>query len=301
MNLKARAQLYNIIRNFFADRSILEVTTPYLAPSVVPDASIKNISLIENSNTLYLQPSPELFMKQLLANGSGAIYQLGKAFRAEELGKHHNSEFMMLEWYRPNFNYQQLMDEVADLVTCVLGITKIEKITYAAAFKKYTGIHNIHTVQLSELKKVVANSLAHEVVGVDDDIDQWLSLLLTELIEPNLDKNSLTFIYDYPASQASLSKVHQVDSQYQIAQRFELYVGGVELANGFQELTDSKEQRVRFNHENKKRINSSQAPLPIDEEFLQAIDKMPECSGVALGVDRLLMLKLGLDSIQELY
>ena len=290
--LLLRAKILAKIRNFFAERNVTEVETPLLLPTTNPAPYLNNFSC----NNLYLQTSPELAMKKLLALGSGDIYQLSKAFRKEELGRLHNPEFTILEWYRINFDHHDLMDELDELLTFTLNTPKAKRHTYLEVCKKFLNI-DPHTTSLKQLKPLAENH-GLMVTGLGEDPDLWLQLLFTHIIEPNLDFNQPIFIYDFPASQAMLAKIR--GNKIKIASRFEVYYRGVELANGFHELNDPKEQRQRFHEDLVKRQQLNLPPIPLDEEFLTALPKMPDCSGVALGVDRLILLAVNARSLDEI-
>jgi len=241
--------------------------------------------------TCYLQTSPEYPMKRLLAAGSGDIFQICKVFRDEELGKRHNPEFSMLEYYRLHFDLQTLKDEVAQLVGDYLNIQRRMDLSYRQAFIKYAQLDPFLTTD-DELKIKVQPFVGELKLNRDECLD----LLISHVVEPNLPKDTLVFIAQYPASQAALAQTYENDSGEMLAQRFELYVNGLELANGYQELTDVVEQKQRFA---KEQSQCSESRIE-DENFLQALQHgLPDCSGVALGLDRILMLKLGLGSISE--
>ena len=236
-------------------------------------------------------------MKRLLAEGSGSIYQICNVFREGESGRFHNPEFSMLEWYRLDYDYRQLMDDVAALINAVSNkAPEVLKISYQEAFKSL-GI-NPHAASEQQLTKLTEDQ-GISVEGMRRmNRDDWLNLLMSHVIEPGFDEDKLTFVFDYPASQASLAKVRK--DKYPVAERFELYWGGVELANGFTELQDADEQRWRFNYDNQRRIKSGVEEVPVDENLLKALEKgLPVCSGVALGIDRLLMVMTGASTINE--
>ncbi len=228
-------------------------------------------------------------MKRLLAAGSGAIYQICKVFRNGELGRQHNPEFTLLEWYRPGFNHHQLMEDVAALINSVLPETReIEYLSYLEIFNQHLSI-NPHQATQTELQQCAKQ---HGIADAErlnlPTKDAWLDLLLTHRIESQLGRNRLSFVYDYPASQASLAKIRPGSPP--LAERFELYMEGMELANGFHELTQANEQQQRFNQDLKQRENQGQAIVPMDKNLLAAINSgLPDCAGVALGIDRLLM------------
>ena len=301
--LKKRAELLRQIRAFFYARDILEVDTPSLSVAGNTDPNIESFSTgytgPGNATTLYLHTSPEFAMKRLLAAGYGAIYQLCKVFRNGEAGRQHNPEFTMLEWYRPGFDHHQLMDEVAALIDELLGKEEIAiiKTTYQQAFLEHAGIDPLDT-ELSALEKCAQQHGFEQVIGMDDaSVDDWLGLLMDQVVVPGLG-NSRVFVYNYPASQSALAKISVADPR--VAERFELFINGVEIANGFHELTDVSEQRQRFVGENKCRNTRGLPELPIDENLLMALEEgLPECAGVALGLDRLLMLLVEAGSISQ--
>lgn len=297
--LRARARFYDQIRAFFRARDVLEVDVPVIGTGATTDPHIESIVLAaadEASASRYLQTSPEFAMKRLLAAGSGAIYSLGKAFRHEQAGRRHNPEFTLLEWYRPGFDDHQLMDEVAALVRMAVPVARVEKLSYRAAFEGRLGV-DPHRVPLPELKALARRHI--DIAWDDSDRDTWLNLLITHVIEPDLGEG-LTFIHDYPASQAALAKV-EPDAQGQpVARRFEAFLDGVELANGYWELTDAGEQRRRFEADLQRRRQLGLAVCPFDRRLLAALEAgMPPTAGVALGVDRLLMRVVGAGSIEE--
>lgn len=297
--LKARAAMLAAIRDFFTQRGVMEVETPLLAPASGTDPAIDPLKTVftgpgyPHGLPLYLQTSPEFHMKRLLAAGSGPIYQVCKAFRDGELGPRHNPEFTILEWYRPGFDHHRLMDEVAQLAMVCLGQElQVEKRPYRELFLERYGVDPLEIDQAG----LRQTAIDHEVPGADsielDSSAAWLDLLLTHGIEPKLGQGRLTFIMDYPASQAVLARLNPDDPR--TAARFELYFEGVELANGFWELVDANEQRARFEQENDERGVRNQPIIPLDEAFLSALaDGLPDCAGVALGLDRLLMLGQG--------
>jgi lysyl-tRNA synthetase class 2 len=244
-------------------------------------------------------------MKRWLAVHGDAIYQVCKAFRDDELGPNHNPEFTLLEWYRPGFDMFELMDELADLVQMLasnykLGNRTVNKISYAEAYRQAAGI-NPHATSADECRSCAINHGIEQPAGLEDDIDEWLDWLLTQLVMPAFQHDGFTFIYDYPESQAALAKLHENRDGYTVAARFELFYGETELANGFDELLDADEQRQRFDQENMQRVNAGLQPSAIDEKLLKALEHgLPPCSGVALGVDRLLMLLTGADKLEQI-
>lgn len=290
--LKKRDSLLRKTRDFFYQRNFLEVETPILSHFTVTDPFLSSFS----TNTippLFLQTSPEYHMKRLLASGSGPIFQITKAFRQEEQGSRHNPEFTMLEWYRPGYNHHQLMDEMDEFLFIILN-KHSSRLTYEALFKQTLDI-NPHTASLNDLKAYAMQNNIHLQNFDDADKDTYLDLLLSHCIEPQLGQDAPVFVYNYPASQAALSV-----KQEHIGERFEVYYKGIELANGFHELTDALEQRQRFveNLEKRKKLNLPE--LALDEYFLSALEeKLPPSSGVALGLDRLIMLALHKKNIKE--
>ncbi|OAI49135.1 poxB regulator PoxA [Gammaproteobacteria bacterium SCGC AG-212-F23] len=300
--LHTRAKILAQVRDFFSKRNVLEVQTPLLSSTSVTDPYIQSIPAIfqktgsQIQETLYLQTSPEYAMKRLLAAGSGPIFQICKAFRQGEVGTFHQPEFTMLEWYRPDFNHHDLMNEMDDLLQLVLNKGKAERLSYAAAFVNTVGI-NPHFASLEELS-FCAKKNGILVNSTITDRDAWLDLILTHCIEPHFANNHPVFLYDFPISQAALAKIRNEDPP--VASRFEVYYKGIELANGFHELQDSDEQRRRFENNLHQRNKLDLSPIPIDEHFLAALSHgLPDCSGVALGLDRLLMLILSAENIRE--
>jgi lysyl-tRNA synthetase class 2 len=303
--LQARAGMLGRIRQFFAHHGVLEVETPVCSRFASTDPAIASLKSryrgpeAVQGLDLYLHTSPEFPMKRLLAAGSGPIYQIAKVFRDGELGRRHNPEFSLLEWYRPGFNYHQLMDEVASLINCLtVQPLQIEKLSYGDVFQRHLNL-NPHTADPDQLRQCAIEqgiSAARQLPL--EGRDPWLDLLLSHVIETQLGRRGMTFLYDYPASQAALARVRQ--EPYPVAERFELYMEGIEIANGFQELTDAKQQRVRFVEDNRRRRESQQREMPMDEHLLSALAHgMPDCSGIALGLDRLLMVLTDTPDIRQ--
>lgn len=293
--LKARAQLLHAIRQYFFERAVLEVETPLLSQSGNTDPEIQSVTTTDRR---YLRTSPEFPMKRLLAAGSGDIFELGRVFRAGESGSNHNPEFTMLEWYRLGISYHQLMDEVADLVkTCSQGAFDNwpqQRLTYLELFEQYLNINPFE----ADAKEMAAVAARHGITDIDLNRRQWLDLLISHIIQPALPADGLTFIYDFPADQAALAKI--TDTSPPVAQRFELYLGQTELANGYQELTNATQQQQRFDAENAARLRRGETMNQIDHHLVAALQSgLPECAGVALGVDRLLMAICQLKSIGE--
>ncbi len=297
--LRARADLLGRIRRFFAAREVLEVETPLLSSCGITDPSIEPL-VVERGTSLkqprYLQTSPEYAMKRLLAHCGEPIFQLARAFRDGEAGARHNPEFSLLEWYRPGFDHHALMAEVAELVCDCLGERALHYYSYRQLFLDELALDPF-TAAAAELESAARARLdAGTLAG---DRDMWLDLLMSHVIEPELANRGMCFVYDYPASQAALAHISEVDGMA-MGHRFELYVDGLELANGYFELGDAAEQRDRFERDNRRRRELGLAERPLDERLLAALAAgLPSCSGVALGVDRLLMLTTGIADIRD--
>jgi len=289
------------MRAFFDARDVLEVETPVLASAGNTEPHIESLKTIFREQSCYLNTSPEFAMKRLLAAHGESIYQICKAFRDEELGQMHNPEFTMLEWYRPDFDMYQLMDEVEALVQLLAGDHSgtFERLSYGQAFEKYASL-NPHLATANDCRDCAVQHGIEQPVGLDDQKDEWLDWLLTQLVLPCLPSDQFSFIYDYPASQCALARLRENDDGVIVASRFELFFGEIELANGFHELSVSDEQRQRFETENKTRIAENKSAIKIDEHLLAALEYgLPDCAGVALGLDRLLMVLTGEVLIDE--
>lgn len=299
----ARAALLRLIRDFFYTRNVLEVDTPLLSAGTVTDEHLDafetpfHFSSTGEPVRLFLQTSPEYAMKRLLCAQSGSIYQICKAFRHEGEGRWHNPEFTMLEWYRIDFDHFALMNEVDELLQLVLNTHPGEQVSYQQTFIEYLDIDPLNTSD-EDLVDVMAKESIDIHAPEALSFDSKLQLLFSYCIEPKIGQQRPCFIYNFPASQAALAKINESDPR--VADRFEVYFKGVELANGFNELSAAQEQRSRFQKDNEKRLQAGLATKPIDENFLCALEAgLPSCAGVALGVDRLLMLKIGAHRIQE--
>ncbi len=298
-HLKKRAAIIADIRAFFAERDVWEVETPILSNASITDVQLRFLETrtqgAAGNRRLFLHTSPEFAMKRLLCAGSGSIYQLGKVFRDDECGRYHNPEFTLLEWYRIGFDHHQLMAETDTLLQRVLQCGHAEKLRYDEAFKRYVGI-DCFAVEDAVLARLCEERCAYH--GAALSRDGMLQLLFSMVIEPQLGQSVPCFIYDYPASQAALARVR--DEQPSVASRFEVYVRGIELANGFHELSSASEQRRRFENDNRERVADQIMPGVIDEYFLAALAHgLPDCAGVALGIDRLLMLALKANHIDD--
>lgn len=301
LQLKKRAALLAKIREYFATAQVLEVTTPLLCRYASSDPQI-NSFCVENpeslsvgcaqemvsSQPLYLQTSPESGMKQLLSMNSGSIFQLGKAFRRDEPGRLHAVEFSILEWYQIDFSLAQIIDDTLRLVGSVIPDRPTERLSYREAFLRYVGIDPFN-ITGAALRKVAHQKISVDFVDASDDV--WLDLLLTHLIEPHLGCEKFTILHSYPPSQAAMAELLLDPDGIKVAARFELYIDGVELANGYQELTNPAIQQQRFEHDNLVRRERGLPCMDIDVDLLEALSKpeMPSCAGVALGIDRLML------------
>lgn len=295
--LEERARILRAIRRFFHRRGVLEVETPLLSEATVPDLHLDSFRCRHagSPETLYLQTSPEYAMKRLLAAGAGPIFQITKAFRDGEAGRRHNPEFTLLEWYRPGFDHHALMDEMDELLAEILAVPAADRLTYQGAFAAHVHI-DPHRASPDELRQRALDLGLSDVPGLDRD--GWLHLLFSHVVEPELGIGRPTFVFDFPASQAALSIVRPGDPP--VAERFEVFVGGVELANGFHELTDAEEQRQRFEDDRARRAADGRHVPPLDTRFLDALETgLPPSAGVALGLDRLVMLALGATDIAD--
>lgn len=302
--LQLRASLNRLVREFFHVRGCLEVETPILSQAGNTDPNIESFSLqftgprSAGEAQRWLRTSPEFPLKRLLAAGVGDCYELGRVFRNGEAGGRHNPEFTMLEWYRLGWDHQRLMREAAELVQSALALVdwkvQSEAITYADLFKRELGLCP-HSASLEALQAPLAEfSIDADGLSRDD----WLDLLLTHRIEPALGADCLTAVYDYPASQCALARVRA--GQTPVAERFELYLGGIELANGYHELLDADEQRARFVSDLAKRKQRQSSQPILDQRLIDALQTgLPSCAGVAMGMDRLLMAMLGTRDIAD--
>ena len=295
--LHRRASLLAVIRQFFADRHLVEVDTPMLSAVGVTDVQVHNLRTTDGG---YLLTSPEYPMKRLLASGMGDCYQLGHVFRADESGARHNREFTLLEWYRLGWDHRQLMQEVAALCALVSPgdtLPETQILSYQAAFER-AGLPNPHRATLADLQREAELQLNART-------NEWsrnacLDALMALVVEPGLVPGQLTFVTDYPASQAALARTHWQEG-VELGHRFELYWQGMELANGYWELTDQQELRRRFAKDAQLRLEQGLPESAVDERLLAAMQAgLPKCAGVALGVDRLLMVALGKSHIREL-
>lgn len=303
--LQQRSKIYRTIRRFFDDRGVAEVTTPVLGASGVSDLHIQSLSLVDDGQSWFLQSSPEYSMKRLLASGSGSIYQICPAFRAGELGSKHNTEFSMLEWYRVGYSLEELVAEVATLLQQALDVNQVQTsefrfTTYRELFTSRFDV-NPHGAGIETLRGLIfaENLTADHIDNIDDDAtrNECLDLLFASCIEPGLDEP--TFVLEFPAGQAALAKIAANDQYDVVARRFELYWQGMELANGYDELTDPAELRQRFEKNNTQRVARGLIEMAPDKKLLASMSELPDCAGVAIGLDRLVMLLCGKTSIDE--
>ncbi len=294
--LYSRADLLAKIRNFFLQRKVLEVDCPALSPTAPIDPHIDVMKVCISDKIGYLHTSPEYRMKRLLSYGIKDIYQLSHVFRDHEFGRWHNPEFTMLEWYRIDWSLEQIITETLDLLQMALGNLPINTYTYQEAFIRATKLP-CDTCDIQELLDCLK---AHKIQVSDTNWDReaLIQLVMSSVVEPTLDPHCLTVITDFPKEQAALAKTRLVDQKL-VACRFEVYYKTVEIANGYQELTDPQENKLRIKEANQTRLLIGKEALPIDEKFIQDL-KLPPCCGVALGFDRLLALKHGLDNLKPI-
>ena len=304
--LKNRADLLRLVRQFFDDHEYCEVETPVLSRDTVVDAHLEPFRTQHfDGTTLYLQTSPEFAMKRLVAAGAAAIYQISKVFRQEESGRLHHPEFTMLEWYRVGDTYHDQMDFTQRFVQHIMhrfqpetATVPFERITYDAAFEKHVGTRVLR-LSVGELRELaLSQGIQPPDSLTDEDRDEWLNLLLAVCVEPHLGVDRPTFLFDYPASQAALAVIRTDNPA--VAERFELYVGGMELCNGYQELTDADELRRRNVVQAEIRARTGRPQLPLESRLLQAMQTgLPACSGVALGIDRLALSAFGGTNLRD--
>lgn len=308
--------MYSALRRFFVGRGFEEVETPALVPHPGMEPHIEPFAVpfapqtdIGRKRTLYLHTSPEYAMKRLLADGAGPIFQICKAFRNGEVSRGHNPEFTLLEIYRPNADYRAIMADLEEALAFVeaallralpehprrtFGQLPFERLSVREAVRKWAGVDLFEHPDANSLLRA-AEAAGARVTG--DGFDDVFFHLFLQKVEPNLGRERPTFLCDYPASMASLARLAPHDSR--VAERVELYARGVELANGFSELTDEKEQRSRLLAEQEQRRAAGRPAFDLDERFLEAVGRMPPSAGIAVGLDRVLMLLLGAESIEE--
>ncbi len=299
--LRKRNELLKRLRTFFDARDFVEVETPILSKEVIPEIHISPFAV--DSEKGFLQASPELHMKQLLCMQSGPIYQVTRAFRNEERGEYHREEFTMIEWYRPHDSMCSGIELLSELVAYLLELPAAKLTSYREAFKSVLGI-DPHVASVEDLKLLTAEQIKmdqQQAFLLGNDRDEWLNYLLSTVVEPKLGETIPEVLYHYPASQAALAKKTLDDNGTLVAERFEIYVNGIELANGYHELTDAKELEARLRQVNQRRIEDDLPPLPMPNRLLKLMraEGLPQSAGVALGFDRLVMLATGAKSIAE--
>ncbi|MGB5259222.1 MAG: EF-P lysine aminoacylase EpmA [Gammaproteobacteria bacterium] len=305
--LRLRATLLGRMRAYFARNHVMEVDTPALSAAATTDPAIHSLVATwhgpgsDGPRRCYLHTSPEFPMKRLLAAGSGDVYQLCKVFRDDERGKLHSPEFTLLEWYRTGFDHLALMAEVEQLLCETLvdiaPVRDVRHWTYRELFQEFADIDPF-TVSGEDIAAGLQRRHIGLPVGMDSaPLDAWHDLVMTHVIEPHMGQG-LVFVRDFPASQAALARLRSGDPP--VAARFEAWLGGVEIANGYHELADADEQRQRFMDDNTRRRHAGLEPLPADERLLAGLRAgLPDCAGVALGIDRLLMVAAGAQCLDE--
>ena len=296
------------IRRFFEDREFLHVETPLLSRDTVVDRYIDPVTVggsrvcqgDGSDKAFFLQTSPEFAMKRLLASGATSIYQICKAFRKGEAGRRHNPEFTMLEWYRVGDDMNAGIELLREFASHMFQTDQVKTISYSDAFVKFAGVHPL-LATIEEFQSVCeSNRVDVQSFSGEQDRDEWLNLIMSEIVEPKLGMPNPVVVFHFPASQSALAKVGTTADGREVAERFELYVNGVELANGYHELLDAGELENRNAKVNSQRSANGRDPLPLQSELLEAMRHgLPACSGVALGIDRLMMVLLEKDSIDE--
>jgi lysyl-tRNA synthetase class 2 len=304
-SLRMRAEVYRLIREFFFERGVMEVETPILSHAGNSDPNIESFHLefdgpaSAGARTRWLRTSPEFPLKRLLASGIGDCYELGRVFRNGEFGRKHNPEFSMLEWYRVGWSHLELIEECVTLVQKVFSLRgvglSVMRTSYRELFQRQFGF-DPHAASTEQITAAVTDKVSIDTQGLQRD--DLLDLLLSHVIEPSFPDDQLTVILDFPASQCALARI-RTENGLDIAERFELYVGGFELANGYHELTDACEQRKRFEADLEKRRLSGKILPALDARLLAAMPSLPPCAGVAMGLDRLMMRLLGKQSMAD--
>ncbi len=314
---RQRAQMLASIRQFFAQREVLEVQTSLLSQAGNTDTFLQsvsaNVTYQDKPCRYYLHTSPEFAMKRLLASWQVAMYQICPVFRDNEIGSRHNIEFTMLEWYQPHYNLSDMADELAKLLEALYGYPVImNHYRYVDAFMDFVGIHPL-TASIDALQAVAEDKgltvfntggilneqQSNEKIDNENSRQDWLDLLFSHSVEPNLGFDLPTLITEYPPATAALAKTATDKDGNLVAKRFELYIDGIEIANAYDELADGSALRERFEQDNTLRQQHDLPVMPIDEHLLAACDDLPPCSGIAVGIDRLLMVITGTESLQE--
>lgn len=308
--LRRRSELLAQIRQFFMSHEYWEVETPLVSHDTCIDRWLDPFELNIQGERCFLQTSPEFAMKRLLCKGADSIFQICKAFRKGELGANHNPEFTMLEWYSTRKTLPDQITFVESIISEMLSFTiskgwlpagtefKFQQMTYESAFQRYTGLSAMSS-ELSELESVAARFGWQTNSSVRNDRDDILNFILANAIEPELAKLQAVSITDYPATQSALATIKE--GEHPVADRFEMYLNGIEICNGYQELTDPHELRERMQTESRKRRKNGISEYPVESYLLQTMEayRLPECSGVALGIDRLVMILLGQETLQD--
>jgi lysyl-tRNA synthetase class 2 len=296
---RARAAMLQRVRRFFGDAGVMEVCTPVLGKNAVTDPCIESIRCLTGRGPAYLQTSPEYFMKRLLAAGYPDIYQVGPAFRDGEAGRLHAPEFTMVEWYRLGMELDAIIDDAVSLLQSMVGndrLDGVDRLTYTAAFQRHLGLDPLDTDTGQIADSIDADDALRASIG--SELDAWLDLALSTCVAPRFSPERLTVLHHYPASQAALALLDPEDDR--LALRFELFVGHTEIANGYVELTDADEQLRRFESDQQKRRAAGLAVPAVDEALILALKQgVPPCAGVAMGLDRVLMIDEGLETISE--
>ena len=294
---RARAAMLGRVRRYFGDAGVMEVCTPVLGESAVTDPCIESVHCHSAHGPAYLRTSPEYFMKRLLAAGYPDIYQVGPAFRDGEVGRQHALEFTMVEWYRLDMDLDAIVDDAVSLLRSMVSnhdLADVDSLAYAEAFRRHLGLDPLQTDVERVADAISADTALRASIG--SDLDAWLDLALVTRIAPRFPPDRLTVLHHYPASQAALARLDPDDDR--LALRFELFLGSTEIANGFVELTDANEQLRRFESDRQKRRDKGMSIPGVDEALILAMEAgLPACAGVALGLDRVLMIDEGLDTI----
>jgi lysyl-tRNA synthetase class 2 len=304
--LRLRAQVFNDIRRFFSARAVLEVETPLLGNSSGTDPQLDffttDFCLPPRQQALFLQTSPEFAMKRLLAAGSGSIYQIGKAFRNGESGRFHNPEFTLLEWYRVSFTLPELMDEISELISVLFeghkALSPTQRSSYQEVFQRYTDLNPLEFSYQDYCSYALNNHVPEAVSICGSDHGLWLDFIFSHHVQPSLGKNALCMVYDYPVCQSSLARINACNPL--VTDRVEIFINGIELGNGYYELIDAKEQSRRFDDEIVIRQERKRPVTVKDKHLVSALEAgLPECSGMAIGLDRLLMIMTNSATINE--
>jgi lysyl-tRNA synthetase class 2 len=301
--LHLRAALYQLIRQFFIERNVLEVETPMLSAAGNTEPNIESFTTVftghvdAGARERWLRTSAEYPLKRLLAAGVGDCYELGRVFRNGEAGGRHNPEFSMLEWYRVGWDHHQLMRETIALVQAALALVQRQATVHIVSYRQLFLEELKLDPLLAPLDDLRAPLAAQHIDPEGLTRDDWLDLLITHRLQPYFARDCLTVIHDYPATQCALARIRPGEPPR--AERFELYLGPLELANGYHELNDAREQRARFERDNQRRAERGARQLPLDEALLAVLDALPDCAGVALGIERLLMCLADTDAIAD--